>query len=262
MGELGSIVGIISGLIAIFSFATGINSLTAIRRLRRAPDGSAPAESRPVIRRFLVALPLFVVSIAVTAAMGLSGSDTGGIMCLLLILCLLVVLSFHWLGIGRVLALRVYGPISTTAIAGMGLLFGSISRGEEGFGLAAGIAIGAGAWLITALTRRPNETPAGRTSARHTDEGTHSGANADCERIILEIASEQNGRLRVTDVALKSKLSLDEASEALKGLVRRKYCCEEKVESGAVTYRFPDLDAEWRQESHNNRLHANGGGPP
>lgn len=245
LAELGSFVGIISGLIAIFSFITGVNSLAAIRRVRRSAQGASPGATRPAMRKLLLALSVFVVSIAITAAMGLAGSDTGGIMCLLLILCLLTVVSLHWLPACRRISLSTWGPITGIGFAAIGLLLGSISSGEEVFGLSAGILTGVGAWVVAGLTRRSDKRAAGSTLApRAADDPTRSGSTAGWERVILEIAAAQGGRVRVTDIALKSELSLDQASEVLGDLVRRNYCRQESADSGAVTYRFPDLAAD------------------
>lgn len=243
MNDLGSVVGIISGLIAIFTFATGINSIAELRILDRTHKGASTSDAKFVRRKLMVVGPLFGVSIAVTAAMGLSGSDTGGILSLLLIICLLAVLAFDWLGISRIVPITAYGVISALIIAGLGFLFGIISTGEEGFGLIAGMAIGAGSWVITALTRRQHIAPKPYLPKKPSvGEHLYSTAQVNDERKILEIASQQNGQVRVTDISLKSNLSLDAASQTLDSLVQRGYCRKETLESGISVYIFPELE--------------------
>jgi hypothetical protein len=243
MDSLGSVIGIVSGLIGIFSFVTGIQSVAQLRTARQRGSDSHPGLPRSAARRLLVVGPLFGVSIVVTAAVGLLGSDTGGILCLLLTACLVAVVGFHWLAIDRLLPLNVYGIVATCGIAGLGLLAGTIGRGEEGFGLAAGIAIGVGSWVITALTRRPGRPsePAPPSGPR-AEQADHSVVDSDCERTILQIAKQQNGQVRVTDVALGSDFSLDQARHALDDLASRQHCLKETLPSGAAVYRFPDLE--------------------
>jgi hypothetical protein len=243
VNDIGSIVGIISGLIAIFTFATGINSIAELRILDRERKGASTPEVKLVRHKLMVVVPLFGVSIAVTAVMGFSGSDAGGIISLLLIISLLAVLTFHWLGINRIVPVTAYGVITVLTITGIGFLFGTISRGEEGFGLVAGMAIGVGSWVITALTRRLNIAPESDfPKSPSVGEYHYITAQANDERRILEIASQQNGIVRVTDISLKSNMSLDIVSQTLEGLVQRGYCRKEMLESGATVYKFPDLE--------------------
>lgn len=151
MDEISGIVGIVSGLIAIFTFATGINSLSELRTSGKSKEARAVASAKPTLLRLVLLGLVFAVSITVTASMGLSGSDTGGIACLLLIISATAVLAFQ-LWLSKVIPLMVYGTAAAIGIAVLGLTFGSVARGEEAFGLAAGVIIGLGTFAITAMS--------------------------------------------------------------------------------------------------------------
>jgi hypothetical protein len=293
MDQISTIVGIVSGLVAIFTFTTGVGSLAELRRSRRSarlgPPSSATsptAPSRPGDRptanratmptttptttpttaspsarsamiRLVILAPIFVVSIFVTAQAGLAGSDTGGIVALLLGAAALAVFAYQF-WFHRSLPRSTYGMVTAAILALLGRTFGSIGRGEEEFGLTAGIVIGVGAWLIIALSsrieRRDRETADGRDPTRDQDEGPDVSSTGPGdplqERTILEIAAEAGGRVTAIGVALQSDISLDEAARLLEGLAERGFCQQLAQSSGTVQYRFPEFeDAGPRGES-------------
>jgi hypothetical protein len=244
MEILNQIVGIVAGLVAIFAFITGIDSIAHLRgarRVARLAPSTGSAALKPALLRLLLLVPVFGVSIAVTATAGLSGSDTGGIVCLLLIAAALAVFGFHWFGLGKLVPLIVYGPVVAVILAGLGLTFGTIGRGEEGFGVSVGIAIGAGSWLITALTSRSRQLLSSSSSPQGPGAAPEYAADASDEKTVLQIAAKQDGLLRVTDVALNSEIGLDKATNILESLCKRSYCRKTIQESGAIEYEFPDL---------------------
>jgi hypothetical protein len=141
------------------------------------------------------------------------------------------------------------GKFSITAVVGMGALgfaCGSISRGEEGFGLVAGIAMGVGAAIIAALVQRqwpieqagvrPPETPS------FAEETSDTPANAATqEKTILQVAEQLGGEITVSQVALNTELPLDRVRDLLDSLADRKYCEKMTDSSGATVFRFHEL---------------------
>ncbi|MEZ6133403.1 MAG: hypothetical protein R3C53_00700 [Pirellulaceae bacterium] len=245
MDLLSQIVGILAGLVAIFTFTTGINSVSQLRKVDYKTQSTLPSLSsprKPILRRLFLIVPVFVASIAVTAGVGLAGSDRGGIVCLLLIAAALGVFGYNWLGFSRLASLKVYGPLMAMAFTGLGLVLGTISRGEELFGLATGIAIGAGAWFIAALTGPPHlisyASLRSRLPARHPRDNDIESSD---EKLVLALAAELNGRLRVTDVALRTEIGLDKAAAILENFAQRNFCRRSSRASGAIDYEFPDL---------------------
>ncbi len=237
-----SIVGTITGLISIFTFITGFNSLAELRKQQTSATHRHGRSSRVLVRRLMVVVPVFAISIFITASMGLAGSDTGGIVSLLLLSSLLVSLGFQWLGLRGDPSARVFGMVACIGITLLGFLFGAISRGEEGFGLAAGMAIGSGTWLILAFTQRQQSTPEGSQQVSREGESQHEQTGYTyMEREILKVASQQQGVVRVTDITLKTGISLADAKKTLDTLMEQGFCDKESLASGATTYRFPDI---------------------
>jgi len=243
MAELSALVGLLTGLISVFTFVTGINTLELWRHLKASDQPTDQRQRKTLGRRLVWLLPLLAVSILVTLAMGLSGSDSGGIVSLLLLLCLVAVLAYRLLGLHQHLALHTYGLLCAMALAGLGWGFGSVSRGEELFGLMAGSAIGAGCWLITAQSQpsRWTQPPQPQTTTPADHQPMVPTEAADLERVVLGIASRQQGQIRVTDLTLQANIPLDHATRILQDLHQRGYCETNAAASGATIYRFPDL---------------------
>jgi hypothetical protein len=238
-----SIVGTITGLISIFTFITGFNSLAELRKQQRFATHQHRRSSRVLVRRLMVVVPVFAVSIFITASMGLAGSDTGGIVSLLLLSSLLVSLGSKWLGLSGDSSVRVFGVAACIGITLLGFLFGTISRGEEVFGLVAGIAIGAGTWLILAFTHRQQRISEGSQQTSREKENQHQQTgNTDMKKEILKVVSQQQGVVRVTDITLKTRISLADAKKTLDALTEQGFCDKERLASGATTYHFPDLE--------------------
>ena len=216
MEQIVSIIGMISGLIAIYSFVTGVTALPQLGKLPAQPMGEVAVATEPSRKRLLFLVPLFLVSLGITLVSGLRGSDTGGIMFIL---------------------------------GSLGLLFGSISRGEEGAGLIMGILAGIGTAVITrmsgesvlsVLPRIPTPgQPLGGIFQQRDPAG--SAEVIDAEKEILRVAAQLKGEVRITDIAMETALSLDKAREALDSLSQRGHCTKVTLDSGATVFRFPDL---------------------
>ena len=130
--EVSAAVGLVSGLIAIFSFLTGVSSIRGLRR--PAGSGSSPAAERHRTRQWVVlglSAPVFLVSMAVTLGRGLmSGDDTGGTRFLLLLLGAVFLWRYavRWHASVPWPAFLLGGAV---VLGALGWLFGTISAGSS-----------------------------------------------------------------------------------------------------------------------------------
>lgn len=240
------IVGLLSGLLAIFSFSTGITSVGQLRRASGREGGAdirkssgASGAGGPERRRariiLWVSVPVFVVSLAVTLTAGLGGSDTGGAQFVLLVegAALLLVYAqrmrrrMPW---SRFLALCI------VVIGASGLLMGVMSRGEEVEGLVAGLVIGACVGLLGLAFPGTTEPRSTRGSA-----ADNRSPRTDLEREVLRVARREGGEVSPAQVAVDSSISIDDASVTLDQLAGRGFCQRDIRPNGAAVYRFPDF---------------------
>ena len=127
-------------------------------------------------------------------------------------------------------------------IGALGFACGSISRGEEGFGIVAGIAMGVGAAIIAAVVQR--HWPIGQVRVRSSERPSLAGTSPNAagqEKTILQVAEQLGGEITVSQVALKTDLPLDRARDLLDSLADRQYCEKITDSSGATAFRFHDL---------------------
>lgn len=236
--DTSDVIGLVSGLLAIFTFLTGITSIRDLAQVRTG--SSSPANRAHQTRSRLVlalSIPVFAVSMVITLTQGLAGSDTGGAQFLLLaagaILLLVYAVSlrhrWHW---------AAFFVTSVVVLGVLGFVMGTVSRGEEAESMLAGLAIGAGVGLVAlALPRNP---------APHGTSPPLGPARPDApptsnERHILAYARELGGDVTVAAVALNTPLTLDQAHYTLENLAAAGYCQRWTVPDGAVIFRFPDL---------------------
>lgn len=256
MGDIGAVVGIITGLISIFTFLTGASSLQLLRREARSAEGETskpPARPRVYVRsRFMVWLmfAVFAASLAVTLAMGLSGGDVEGAVFVLLLLGGAGVIAFV-LRFRHTISALSFGLASTLVLAGVGFALGSVSRGEEAVDAVAGVVIGLCitgiAWLF-----RPGDAPVGDmasavapavvdgASDRNAPRAP-AAADSEHERAVLQLAAEHAGEVTTASVALQTRIPLDDARILLESLHERGFCERTRTDQGATIYRFPDL---------------------
>jgi hypothetical protein len=225
------LVGLVSGLIAIFTFLTGVTSVRELRRGGRAGGGPPVAEPRRARLRLVLGLsvPVFLVTSIYTLSQGLAGSDTGGAQFLLLVAGALL-LAFYATALRRTVPWAVFAVVCAVALPALGLVMGSISRGEEAEGIASGLLVGVGVALLGLAFR--GGTPGARPAA---------GPAPDREREVLGVVRARGGEVTVGDVALDTSLGLDEARAVLDQLAARGFCRREAAPGGAVLYRFPDF---------------------
>jgi hypothetical protein len=157
--DASSLVGTLSGLIAIFSFVTGVTSIKDLHRpsppstsrarsaTRRAQDATRSRSTEGVqhsrsLRVLAISAPIFFVALIITLMQGLGGSDTGGAQFLLLIvgaaLLLLYATALH-----SSMSWPRFFAICVAGLGVIGFLMGSASRGEEAESTLAGLLIGA-----------------------------------------------------------------------------------------------------------------------
>jgi hypothetical protein len=251
MDDIGAIVGVITGLISIFTFLTGVSSLQVLRSESRSVQGEKLNPSpRPrvfVRSRVLVWLTfaVFVASLAVTLAMGLSGGDVEGAIFVLLLMGGIGV-TVYVLRFRHMISPLSFGAVSTLVLGGAGFAFGSISRGEEAVDAVAGLVIGMCITVIAWLFRT-DDTSVGEVASAAADTARDSAAprapaaDNDHERALLRNAAEKAGEVTTASVALETELSLEEARTLLESLHERGFCERTRTEQGATVYRFPDL---------------------
>jgi len=235
-----ALVGLISGLISIFTFLTGVTSL-ADQRSAPVSGPGRPARRVHVPRGpfTLLLWAAFAASLAVTMAAGLSGDDSMGIVFLLLVLGALCAAVLTYTRLGD----REWALSSLIIVAGMaaaGFAMGVISRGEEAFGLLAGLAIGVGALGIN-YALRPIAAQ-GRAAPLGNSGNTPAGPpppGAD-ETAMLKAARDRGGEITALDAALDAEISPDAAAAALASLAKRGFCVAE-AKGAATIYRFADF---------------------
>jgi hypothetical protein len=255
MGDIGAIIGIVTGLISMFTFLTGASSLQLLRAESRAAETGqkTPSPPRPrvyVRSRALVWLTFaaFIASLAVTLLLGLSGGDVGGAVFVLLLIGGIGVIGFV-LRFRHTISPLSFGAAITVVLAVAGFAMGSVSRGEEAIDTVAGVVIGLCitviAWMFragdpstgTVSSTAADAAPAGAAAAPNDT----APADADREKLVLQLAAEQAGEVTIANVALRTALSLDDSRTLLDGLHERGFCERTRTEQGATVYRFADL---------------------
>lgn len=260
MGDIGAVIGIVTGLISIFTFLTGATSLQLLRAESRATDGDKqkpPPRPRVYVRsKVLVWLTfaIFIASLGITLKMGLSGGDVEGAVFVLLLMGGAGVIAFV-LRFRHTVSPLLFGVVGTLVLGGVGFALGSVSRGEESVDAVAGIVIGMCITVIAWLFRPGNEAgngvgpdvvldvaPAAADAALDTDsERAPAAVDGDQERAILRHAAEHAGEVTTASVVLETQLSLEDARTLLDNLHEKGFCERTRTESGATIYRFPDL---------------------
>ena len=256
MGDIGAIIGIITGLISIFTFLTGASSLQLLKAEARAADGNIqtpPPRPRVYVRSKLlvwVMFAVFVASLAITLHQGLSGGDVEGAVFVLLLMGGVGVIAYVLRFRHRVSPVS-FGVIAILGLAGAGFALGSVSRGEEAIDAIAGLVIGIGVTLIAWMFRSGAENaPAIVAASAETPiaevpdsggAGEPAAIDSDQETTVLRLAAAHGGEVTVSGVALDTRLSLDDARALLESLHERGYCERTRTEAGGTVYRFPDL---------------------
>lgn len=250
MASFSHIIGIISGLIAIYSLLIIGFNMPELQPFLREREIPVPKEAEPreSSTAFWLFGSLFLLSLAITFISGWSGSDTSGIMFVLLLLAgISSALSFTALpaSIPRV----AFSLLNMMGLSSIGLFLGSITRGEEGEGLLMGAIAGCSVALITWLQQYPAFSPTRLWDTINQNKApSQLSANQQAlstelqlERLILEIGRRYEGDVRVTDIALETRFSLDKARQQLESLSERGFCHKMEQRSGGIIYRFPDL---------------------
>ena len=243
------IIGLVSGLLAIFTFTTGATSIGELRRrtARRNATGQrggaagdetvggvSDRRSRPRLVLFL-SVPVFLVSLVVTLSAGLNGSDTGGAQFVLLLEGAALLLLYAT-RLRRRLPWGSFLTLCMGILGASGWVMGTISRGEQVAGLLAGIVIGAAVGLLGLAFRGAGE----RTSPRSRGVAVKP-SRTEQEREVLRIARQNGGEISAAQVAVDTSISLDEAKIALEQLAERGFCERHVRTGGAIVYRFPDF---------------------
>jgi hypothetical protein len=152
--DTSSLVGTLSGLLAIFTFLTGVTSVKDLRRPARLPASRSrlpgsrsrqPDEGAQRSRSLVVlaiSAPVFVIALVITLTRGLGGSDTGGAQFLLLVAGAALLLLYATT-LQASMAWPRFFAICVVGLGVIGFLMGSVSRGEEAATALAGIFIGA-----------------------------------------------------------------------------------------------------------------------
>jgi hypothetical protein len=152
--DTSSLVGTLSGLLAIFTFLTGVTSVKDLRRPARLPASRSrlpgsrsrqPDEGAQRSRSLVVlaiSAPVFVIALVITLTKGLAGSDTGGAQFLLLVAGAVLLLLYATTLRASMAWPRFFG-LCVVGLGVIGFLMGSVSRGEEAATALAGIFIGA-----------------------------------------------------------------------------------------------------------------------
>lgn len=256
MGDIGAVIGIITGLISIFTFLTGASSLQLLRAESRARGGDIdgggkkpPPRPRFYVRSKVlvwVTFAVFVASLGITLKMGLSGGDVEGAVFLLLLIGGAGVIAFV-LRFRHTISPLSFGVVSTLVLVGVGFGLGSVSRGEELVDAVAGLVIGVCITVIAWLFRPGDEasidvaSEAARAAPDSDAQPGPAATDSDQEKAILRHAAEHAGEVTTASVVLETQLSLEDARTLLDNLHERGFCERTRTESGATIYRFPDL---------------------
>jgi hypothetical protein len=207
---------------------------------RGAGDSPASVQRRSRLRWVLwLSVPVFAGSLVVTWIQGLRGSDTSGAQFLLL-LAGGFLLVLYATALRHSMSWTAFLVTCLAGLAGLGWLFGSISRGEEAAGIAAGLVVGTIVALLGLVFRGP--VPAAEPGRRYRAHDPYASADqASQEKEILELVRSRGGEIRVGEVALHASLSLDEARALLDYLADRRFCQRIQRPDGATVYSFPDF---------------------
>lgn len=244
---ISDLIGLLSGLLAVFTFLTGT---TSARELVRRATGRPADRSTSRRRAWLVlavSAPVFVLSMVVTLSAGMNGSDTGGTQFLLLLIgaVLLLIYAIRW---SASMGWTAFLVTCLAVLGGLGYLMGSVSVGEEAEGVSAGLTIGLGVGLLALAFRRrpahaaltPDPGAAPDAEAARADRNSREGER-EREREILALVQERGGEVTAFDVGLHTSLSLHEARELLDQLTAGGFCHRRDAPDGAMIYRFPDV---------------------
>ncbi|MGQ0775325.1 MAG: hypothetical protein ACT4NY_13025 [Pseudonocardiales bacterium] len=236
------IVGVVSGLISIFVFLTGVTSARELRKPSITGEGSVSPQRRSGLRLILwLSVPVFIMSLVITLSSGLQGSDTGGTQFLLLIGGA-ILLRLYATVLRQSLSVALFLVTCVVVLGGLGLLFGTISAGEESEGAIAGLIIGVGTGLFGLFFRTERHGIQSRNNRPRLWRASRpDDTRALQEKEVLKLARQQSGEICVADVALHTLLSLDDARIVLDQLADRRFCEKRQLSGGAVMYRFPDF---------------------
>lgn len=245
--NISSLIGMISGLIAIYSFVTGTTSLKSVTKTPDKTRGNEPKRIDSP-KPFPYWIFLFIPSLIITLVMGLAGDDASGIMFFLLLISSISIILYSK-NLPQYLSRSSFILVNVILLAILGYFFGAISRGEEEIGLIMGIISGIGVGIIilssgnfTQIIHKKSTYSMGHIS----DEGHNipSITNVDSiqeEKQILIVAERLHGEIKITDVALQTSLPLDKAKDILESLQNRGYCEKQTSEAGATIYIFKDF---------------------
>jgi len=227
------VIGLLSGLLAMFTFLTGTTSARELFRRASGRPAARPTSRRRLWLVFVLSAPVFVLSMVATLGRALNGDDTGGTQFLLLLIgaVLLLLYSTRW---SASMPWSIFLITCLVALGGLGFLMGTMSAGEEAEGVSAGLAIGVGVGLLALAFR---SQPAGTALAQDSPEPDRP----DREREILALVQARGGEVTAFDVGLHTSLSLHEAREILDQLTTGGFCQRRVAPDGAMTYRFPDV---------------------
>lgn len=170
---------------------------------------------------------MFVLASVVTLDAGLAGSDTGGAQFVLLVVGALL-LGWYAVRLHRSVPWPVFAVACVAALPALGFAMGAASSGEEAEGAVAGLVVGVGVALLGLAFRGRAPSPVGASAPGH-------------EREVLGVARDRGGEVTVSEVALHSSLSLDQARAVLDHLAGRGHCERVAPPGGPVRYRFPDF---------------------
>ena len=87
-------------------------------------------------------------------------------------------------------------------------------------------------------------------SSRKQEKPDAKLSEKDQEKQILQAAHDQNGRLTAAGAALRTNLSIQEASKLLERMTKEGYAVMNVTSSGTIEYEFPDF----LPEEEKNRL--------
>lgn len=227
------IAGQVSGLIAIFTFLTGVTSIRELQKVSSHPTPRGVRQRARSTRLLLASIPIFILSLIFTFSNAMNGSDTGGSQFILLVVAA-ILLSLYAARWRKRWAWERFLGVCVLTLGILGYVMGSISRGEEMEGVQAGIFIGV---LVAVLgfafeTRMLGMRPPAETVRPKTNIG---------EKEILRLADAQKGTVTASEVALHTSFTLADAKTTLEQLAAQELCQKKINAKGATIYHFPDL---------------------
>lgn len=230
------IAGQLSGLIAIFSFLTGVTSIRELQKLSSHPTPGGVGQRARSTRLLFASVPIFILSLVFTFSSAMDGSDTGGSQFILLVVAA-ILLSLYAARWRKRWAWERFLGVCVFVLGGLGYAMGSVSRGEEWEGVQAGVFIG----VLVAVLGFAFETR--MLGLRAPVDATGHGKNTH-EKEILHLAHAQKGTVTASEVALHTSLTLATAKATLEQLAQQNLCQKKSHANGAVSYHFPDLKAD------------------